>query len=170
MKIRRTVTDLALSVLAGYVGTKAMEPVSMKLYQLEPTHIREREDAARPGAPYQMAAEKVSAMLGVKLDDRQLQRASMALHYGLAVQWAPLYAVLRNRTGWSPVTSGLATGTAMSIVADELMTPAFGFSAPNTEYPLATHARGVVAHLVYGLAVAATFETGWALLRREERP
>jgi uncharacterized membrane protein YagU involved in acid resistance len=168
--IRRTLTDLALSVLAGYVGTKAMEPVSMKLYELEPAHVREREDAARPGPPYQVAAEKISALLGVQRDDRQLQRTSMGLHYGLAVQWAPLYAVLRRRTGWSPVTSGLATGAVMSIVADELMTPAFGFSAPNTEYPLATHVRGMAAHLVYGLAVAATFEAGWTLLRRKERP
>ncbi len=53
----------------------------------------------------------------------------------------------------------------MSVVADELMTPAFGFSAPNLDYPLSTHLRGFLAHLVFGLAVAATVETGW-LLRR----
>jgi hypothetical protein len=139
MNIRRALTDTALSLLAGYVGTKAMEPVSMKLYELEPEHVRQREDAARPGPPYQVAAGKISAALGTKLDDQLLQRASMALHYGLAIQWAPLYALLRHRTDWSPVDSG----TAMSIVADELMTPALGFSAPNPAYPLATHARGV---------------------------
>jgi len=54
----------------------------------------------------------------------------------------------------------------MSIVADELMTPAFGFSAPNLEYPLSTHVRGFLAHLVFGLAVAVSVETGWAVLRR----
>lgn len=53
----------------------------------------------------------------------------------------------------------------MSVVADELMTPAFVFSAPNLDYPLVTHARGVLAHLVLGLAVAATVELGWALTR-----
>jgi hypothetical protein len=168
MKISRALTDATLSVLAGYVGTKAMEPVSMKLYELEPEHVRQREDAARPGPPYQIAAEKISAALGVGLDDRQLQRASMALHYGLAIQWAPLYALLRRRADWSPAASGLATGTAMSVVADELMTPAFGFSAPNPAYPLATHARGVAAHLVFGLAVAAVFEAGWRILEGKD--
>lgn len=54
----------------------------------------------------------------------------------------------------------------MSVIADELMTPALGFSAPYREYPLAAHARGFVGHLAFGLVVAATFETGWALLRR----
>jgi uncharacterized membrane protein YagU involved in acid resistance len=164
MDIRRALTDAALSVLAGYVGTKAMEPVSMKLYELEPERVREHEDAARPGPPYQIAAEKIRAALGIKLDDQQLQRASMALHYGLAIQWAPLYALLRHRTNLSPVVSGVATGAAMSVVADELMTPAFGFSAPNPAYPLVTHARGVAAHLLFGIAVAAVFETGWRAL------
>ena len=53
----------------------------------------------------------------------------------------------------------------MSVIADELMTPAFGFSAPNLDDPLVTHVRGFVAHLAFGLAVAATVEGGWALLK-----
>lgn len=163
MKTRRRLADLALSTLAGYVGTKAMEPVSMKLYQLQPPSAREREDAVRPGDPARIAAEKISRALGITLDEDQLRRAGTVLHHGLAIQWAPLYAVLRRRTRWSPVPAGLATGAAMSIVADELMTPAFGFSADNTAYPVLTHARGFVAHLVFGLAVAATVEAGWTV-------
>ncbi len=75
----------------------------------------------------------------------------------------PLF--LTQFRGFSTVAAGLATGTAMSIVADELMTPAFGFSAPNLEYPLVTHARGFAAHLAFGLAVAAVVEAGWAAMR-----
>ncbi len=54
----------------------------------------------------------------------------------------------------------------MSAIVDEGLTPALGFSAPNLGYPLATHLRGVIAHLVFGLAVAAATETAWAALRR----
>ncbi|MDP9445176.1 MAG: hypothetical protein M3P83_12820, partial [Actinomycetota bacterium] len=61
----------------------------------------------------------------------------------------------------NPLTAGLATGAAMSLIADELMTPAFGFSAPNLDYPLVTHARGLAAHLTFGLAVAGVVEAGW---------
>jgi hypothetical protein len=161
VKVPNTVLDLALSAAAGYAGTKAMEPVSMKLYELEPQAARDREDAARPGLPYRVAAEKLTALAGLELTDKQLQRLSLLLHYGLAVQWAPLYPLLRRRTRLGPITAGLATGAAMSVVADELVTPAFGFSAPNLDYPLLTHARGFVAHLVFGLAVAATVEAGW---------
>ena len=51
----------------------------------------------------------------------------MLFHYGLAVSWAPLYAVLRRRGRLHPITAGLATGSAMSLIADEGMTPALGF-------------------------------------------
>jgi hypothetical protein len=166
MIARQALGDLALATVASYVGTKAMEPVSMKLYERESAADREREDAVRPGPPYRTAAEKITTALGVELTDEQLDRLSLVLHYGLAAQWAPLYPLLRRRAGWSAPAAGLATGAAMSVVADELMTPAFGFSAPNLDYPLSTHLRGLVAHLVFGLAVAATVETGWGLAGR----
>lgn len=163
MTLAQRLLDLGLAGLAGYVGTKVMEPVSMKLYQLEPQSVRTREDAARPGAPFQVAAEKISQALGITLDETWLNRASMGLHYGLALSWAPLYPLLRRHTGWSPPVAALATGTAMSVAADELLTPAFRFSAPNLDYPLLTHLRGYAAHVVFALAVAATVEAGWAV-------
>lgn len=166
MNTREAVRDIALATAASYVGTKAMEPVSMKLYEMESAADREREDAARPGPPYRVAAEKITRSLGLDLNDQQLDRLSLVLHYGLAAQWAPLYPLLRRTTRLSPPVAGLATGAAMSIIADELMTPAFGFSAPNLEYPLSTHIRGFAAHLIFGLAVAASVETGWAVMRR----
>ena len=167
MNLRRTLTDLALSAVAGYVGTKAMEPVSMRLYQWESDAARAREDAARPGAPYRIAAEKLSRLAGLDLDEKRLDQLALVFHYGLALQWAPLYPLLRRRTQLAPFPAGLLTGAAMSVVADELMTPAFGFSAPNLDYPLVTHLRGFAAHLVFGTAVAATVEAGWAVLRQQ---
>jgi hypothetical protein len=158
-------TDLALAPIAGYAGTKLMEPVSSKLYQLESQADREREDAARPGAPYAIAADKTADLLGLTLSDKNTERLSLLFHYGLAIQWAPVYAVLRRRTSLPPASAGLATGAAMSLIADEIMTPALGFSAPNRAYPLSTHVRGFVAHLVFGLGVAAITEIGWKLLR-----
>ena len=172
MRIRThtVLTDAALSAAAGYLATKAMEPVSIKLYDLEPAPARAREDAARPGMPPRVAADKITQAVGLHLTDAQLDRLSLVLHYGLAIQWAPLYALLRRRTHLNPITAGLASGAAMSIIADELMTPAFGFSAPNLDYPLLTHLRGFIAHLVFGLSVAAVTETGWALLRATPPP
>lgn len=85
MKTPQMLTDAALSVIAGYVGTKAMEPLGMKLYELESESAREREDAARPGPPYKIAAEKISGALSLDLDEDQMTKAALAMHYGLAI-------------------------------------------------------------------------------------
>lgn len=164
--MRTLLTDLALAPAAGYVGTRVMEPVSSWLYELESEEDRRREDEARPGMPYAIAGRKTAHLLGLRLSERQMNRLALAFHYGLAVQWAPLYPLLRRQTSLGPIAAGLLTGAAMSVVADEVMTPALGFSAPNRAYPLSTHLRGFVAHLVFGPGVAATTEAGWALLRR----
>jgi hypothetical protein len=124
-------TDLALAPLAGYLGTKVMEPVGSKLYELESEQDRRREDEARPGMPYAIAARKAADLAGLDLSDKQLERLALAFPYGLAIQWAPLYPLLRRRISLGSVAAGLATGAAMSLVADEMMTPALG-SAPPT--------------------------------------
>ncbi|HSH59872.1 MAG TPA: hypothetical protein VK988_09585 [Acidimicrobiales bacterium] len=86
-----------IATLAGYVGTKLMEPVSQKLYELESEEARVQEDEVRPGPPPRVAAQKTAGLLGLTLTDRQLDAGTMAFHYGLAIGWAPLYQVLRRK-------------------------------------------------------------------------
>jgi hypothetical protein len=166
MTIRAAAADAATGVVAGYAGTKAMEPVSMFLYRHEPDEARRKEDAVRPGPPYRIAAAKITSLLGLHLSEESLDTAGLGLHYGLAVSWAPLYGVLRHRARFGVPKAALGTGLAMSLIADEGLTPLLGFSAPNRAYPLVTHLRGVAAHLVFGAAVAAVSEVTWAIARR----
>jgi len=96
----------------------------------------------------------------VELSEEQIQMlATYVFHYGLGMSWGPPYAFLRRWTDLGPVSAGLLTGAAMSLLVDEGMTPLLGFSASNRDYPLATHLRGFAAHLVFGLGVAGTVET-----------
>ncbi|MBT2419386.1 DUF1440 domain-containing protein [Streptomyces sp. ISL-22] len=145
-----------------------MAPLSTKLYERQSAEARRREDAARPGPPYRIAADKTLGLLGIHPSDQVLDKAGLGFHYGLAIGWAPVYALLRRTTGLRPLAAGLTSGAAMSLIVDEGITPLAGFSAPNRAYPAATHLRGPAAHLVYGLAVAAVTETAWAL--RHRRP
>ncbi len=159
MKVRELVSDVGSGLIGGYAGTKVMEPVSMKLYELESEEDRRKEDEARPGPPYVIAARKTTEALGMELSDEQLEKvATYVFHYGLGMSWGPPYAFLRRWTNLNPVSAGLLTGAAMSLLVDEGMTPLLGFSAPNRDYPLATHLRGFAAHLAFGLGVAATVE------------
>lgn len=170
MGVRAVVAGVVTAALAGYAGTKVMEPVSVALYKAESPGTQAREDAVRPGAPYQLAAKKTASAVGLSLSDKAVDRVGLAFHHGLAISWAPLYGTLRRRARLSGPTAAAVTGAAMSALADETLTPLLGFSAPNRAYPLATHARGVAAHLVFGAVVGAVSETVWALTGRRPRP
>lgn len=160
------IKDGAAIAVAGWAGTKAMEPVSMKLYELESEEAREQEDRVRPGPPFELAAQRTTDLLGIELDDATQQKAGMVFHYGAGLSWVPVYMILRRRTGLGPLSAGVVTGASMSLILDETVTPLIGASAPNRDYPLVTHLRGFAAHLAYGLAVAATVELAWKLLNR----
>jgi hypothetical protein len=166
MGVRAVVGDVVTAVVAGYAGTKVMEPVSMALYKAESPQDQAKEDAVRPGPPYRLAAEKTAKAVGLNLSEQALDRAGMGFHYGLAISWAPFYGLLRRRAHLGGAVAAVATGAAMSAVADETLTPLLGFSAPNRAYPLATHARGVAAHLVFGIAVGTVSEAVWTLTGR----
>jgi hypothetical protein len=160
-------THAAVATAAGYASTKMMEQFNQRAFMLESEQDRAREQRVRPGPPPMLAAANLSErVLGLKLNEQQKQKGGMAFHYLAGVSWAPVYQLLRRQRGWSPVTAGLATGASMSLLLDEVITPAIGASAPNSEYPLSTHVRAFVAHLMFGLSLAALIEAGWKLLNR----
>jgi uncharacterized membrane protein YagU involved in acid resistance len=113
----------------------------------------------RPGPPYEVAARKTIALLGFQLTDTQPEQAGLVFHYGLGMSWGPVYTLLRRLTPLPSLVAGLLTGASLSLLVDEGLTPLLGFSAPNRAYPLSTHVRGFVAHLVYGLSVAIVAES-----------
>ena len=167
------VANFGLAVLGESVGTRLMEPVSTKLYELESAEDRQREDAVlRPGAPYELAARKISEAVGLRLSPDEVQMLGIyGFHYGLGMGWGVVYAVLRGAIGLPPVVAGL-TGASLSLIVDDGLTPALGFSAPNSAYPLATHVRGAAADIMYGLGTMAAAEThaAWRPRRLSRTP
>ena len=84
----------------------------MLRHQWKSEAARAREDAARPGEPYRIAAEKLSRLTDLHLDDKRLDQLALVFHYGLdshyglALQWAPLYPLLLRRTQLTPLPAG----------------------------------------------------------------
>lgn len=70
MKPREAIADIGIGAIGGYVGTQAMERVSMKFYELEPEEARRQEDEARPGDPFIVAARKTTWAPGVRARHR----------------------------------------------------------------------------------------------------
>jgi hypothetical protein len=147
--------------MPGHPGHGA---VQRPAFWLESEQQREQEQQARPAPPFVIAAEKMAGVVGLRLSEQRAQKAGMALHHLLPTSWTPVYMILRRRLGTSPLKGGLASGAAMSLLVDQGVTPALGFSAPNRDYPLVTHIRAFVAHLVFGVVCAAVIEGSWRLL------
>jgi hypothetical protein len=158
LRTRELVSGAAAGVVGGYVGTKVMNPVTTKLYELAPEADKAREKAVSPGSPYRIGVKKAADVLGVSLSEEQLNAAAAAAPYTLGVTGGLLYVALRRLSRLNPFVAGLTSAMTLFIVVDEGLTPALGLSAPDRAYPFSTHLRGFLGHLAYGAAVAATAE------------
>src|SRR5207302_4895481 len=156
MRTRDLVSGAAAGVVGGYVGTKVMNPVTTKLYELAPDADKAREKAVSPGSPYRIGVQKAADLLGAKLSEQQVNTAAAAAPYAVGVTGGVLYVGLRRVLHLNPLVAGLISAMALFLVVDEGLTPALGLSAPDRAYPMSTHLRGFLGHLAYGAAAAAT--------------
>ena len=145
-------TDLIKGALAGLVATWALERVTTYLYEHEDPGARQREDAVRRGkAPFMVAAEKTSELIGLRITEQQQQRLGMAYHWGLGLGAGALYAALRPRLGALKRGQGLGFGLLFFLFVDEALNTALGLTPPPQAYPWQAHARGLAGHLAYAV-------------------
>lgn len=156
-------SDASIGLAAGLVATAMTGPIQSLLYRLTPDSVKRREEQVRPGPPTWLAAKALAGAAGARLTSKQQGSAATAVHYGSGMPWGVAYALLRRHSGMTPAGAALATGASMSLILDEALTPAMGFSAPDRDYPTATHVRGFFAHLAFGAVVAATAEALYRL-------
>lgn len=160
MQRQTLAADIGIGLIGGYIGTKLMGPVSTKLLEMESEDAQKQEKAVSPGSPYELAARKAAQLLGLHLSDETIQNVGTPLfHYGLGASWGPLYILLRRKAHLNPIMAGVGTSLAPFLIVDETLTPLLGLSAPDSAYPPATHIRGLISHLAFGLGVAATVES-----------
>src|SRR3954464_3418512 len=162
--------DVAIGCVSGLVATKVYGLVQEALYRPMPRDVKRWEEQVRPGPSSQVAASRMAEGLGYPLDEQERELAGCAVHYGLGMAWGPMYGLLRRHGGMQPLGAGALTGTTLSLIVDEGLAPALGFSAPNRDYPALTHVRGLLNHLAYGAAVAVTAEVLYRLTNTGPRP
>lgn len=158
--------DGIIGTIAGMVAGKVMSPATTKLYEYQTDEAKEQEEDASYGVAYNVAAKKSAGWVGLDMTDDQAAKAGNALHYGLALAWAPIYMWLRRSKNMTPFGAGLASGLSMYVLVDEGLNPLLGFTPPPNKYPLVSHLRGFAGHSVYGLALAGVVEAGWRLSGR----
>ena len=170
--------DVLAGVVGGVVGTWAMATANAVWTSLtpvpgDPDLARERAMRLRNagvGAGRHAQAEPRSHQRGVSPGERMVEtlarqvtsapvppaareRLGSALHYGFGATAGAVYGLLARR--WPGVTAGggLAYGTGVWLLADELMLPAMGFADPPHRSPARRHAYALVGHWAYGAAL-----------------
>ena len=155
--------DVAIGCVAGLVATKVYGRVQEALYRPMPRNVKRREEQVRPDPSSLVGASRMAQGLGYPLDEHDRELAGYVVHYGLGMAWGPVYGLLRRHRGMKPLAAGAVTGASLSLILDEGLVPALGFSAPNSAYPALTHVRGSLNHLAYGAVVAITAEALYRL-------
>lgn len=98
------------------------------------------------------AAEAISEnVFEHELKKGEKKVAGEVVHYAMGATSGAIYGAMAEIFPVVAAGEGLPFGTAVWLIADDVVVPALGLSKPPTAYPLATHAYALASHLVYGL-------------------
>jgi hypothetical protein len=139
---------LLVGAAAGYLAGKAMDRATTWFYDRQSEASRRREQELLPeGAPL-AAARKLAALIGAEPTDDQAGAIAQAMHQSLGQGYGVVAAALTRR-GVPPLAAGLGSGIGGFLLADELANSLF-ITPPPQAYPVESHLRGLVGHLVLG--------------------
>lgn len=145
--------DLTFGAIAGTIATFALSGISNVLYAGESRGTRFREEWARRGqSANKVAVKKLANAAGVSLTKEQVVAGEGALHFGIGAGAGATYGAIRRHIPAPAITKGLGFGATLWLMADEGLNPALGLTPGPAAFPWQAHARGLVSHLVFGLA------------------
>ena len=111
------------------------------------------QESADKGDPATVkAANKASrTATGKPVPEPAKDIAGEAVHYGLGAALGVGYGILAEY--WPQATAGLGTafGAVTALALDEAAVPAMGLGEAPWKTPPATHAYGMISHIVFGL-------------------
>ena len=137
----------------GVLATCAMTAVQGMLSRSvhPPTHgtPESQQDSSDDPATVKMA----ETIAGHELTGRSKRVGGTLVHYAIGAAAGAVYGLANEYTPRVAAGRGLAYGTAVWAIGDQVVTPAAGFSKPPQKYPLSFHVHGFLAHCAYGLAL-----------------
>jgi hypothetical protein len=151
--------------VAGIAGTLAMDLFMWARYRQdggtdefldwEFSAGLESYDAAP--APALVGKRIVEGYLQKELPPETARLMNNAVHLLTGTQWGVVHGILAGSSGRGGILSGVRTGLMAWLASYALLAPA-GLYEPIWAYPPEVLAKDASAHLVYGLATAATFK------------
>lgn len=148
------IDDIVKGAVAGLVGGIVASFV-MSQFQSLLTALSEEEKKSKKKKE-EPATIKAAKKISESVFDHQLTKsekkpAGEAVHYAMGAASGLIYGIASEIEPMTTVGAGMPFGTAVWLVADDVIVPALGLSKSPTEFPLSTHAYALSSHLVYGL-------------------
>ncbi|TWI51015.1 hypothetical protein IQ22_03717 [Pseudomonas duriflava] len=145
MSIAGVLAGAAVGAAAGAVAVWVMDRVDWFAYDHVPEEAKQQTLAARPKGidPAHVMVEKMAGTTGTGTSQPHL--AGIAAHYLLGVAPGAVYGALHEKMPGLSMGRGSMFGLGLFLMQDE------GLSGRPQEYPWQAHARGLVAHVVYGV-------------------
>lgn len=164
------VPDVVKGAVAGAAGVWIMDRVDWFMVAHEDQRAWRRTQAVRPNGkdPAHNMAGLAARAVGAE-PPPQPHPLGVATHYAVGMAPAMAYATVRRRLPGGILGRGLLLGLGMFLVEDEIINPLIGVAAPPGRYPWQAHARGLVAHLVLGVATEAALAALDQPRRRQAR-
>jgi putative membrane protein len=144
-------------LLVGWAATKALDAVSIALYENEDRRTRIAENAVRHNKhAYERAVVQIAGLAGKSLSRGERKRLGWQFHKLTGVLTGLQYIALRRRSPRVGAGMGLLFGAAFFLLMDELFVPLMGWTPGPRAFSWKVHARGAAAHIAYGVAAEAT--------------
>ncbi|EYD75707.1 hypothetical protein Rumeso_02794 [Rubellimicrobium mesophilum DSM 19309] len=156
-----TGATLLKGTLAGLAATVALDRLDWFMWDHLDPATRERTRSVRPDGldPGHVIARKVAQAMGTDIEPRgpdNQSPAGVAVHAAMGLAPALAYAALRDRVPAMTAGRGTLFGLGLFLMQDEGLNTLTGLGARPQDYPWQAHARGLIAHLVYGAVLEAT--------------
>ncbi len=149
-------TDILKGLVAGVAGG-LFASFLMEQFQAAWSGVAEaigssKKSAGRPADPATVKAANaiVKKISGRKIPAAYKPAVGEVMHYGMGAASAAVYGTLAEVVPFLTIGDGLAFGTGVWLLADEVAAPASGLSKSPKEIPLTTHIYALASHLVYG--------------------
>ncbi len=148
--------DVLKGAAAGLIGGLAASFL-MSEFQSLVTAITEEKKESRDKKADEPATVKAAEAISEGAFDHSLtpqekEVAGPAVHYAMGGISGLMYGAAVEIAPVSASGAGLPFGTAVWLIADDVVVPALGFSKPADQYPFSTHFYAFSSHLVYGFA------------------
>ncbi len=143
--------SIGAGLLGGLAGAFAMNQFGALVKAVSSSEDKSSSKGSGDDATVKAAKAISEAVFQHQLRDNEKQWAGPAVHYSTGAIAGIIYGAATQSIPAASWGAGMAYGTAVWLVGDEVAVPALGFSGPPSETPLSGHVTALASHWVYGV-------------------